>query len=253
MNEIVESNINKNQAVTSFNSLLNVIERVAQNPDIDIAKMSALLDMQERIMNKNAEIAFNGDFSRMSMELPRIFKTKEVAFKNKETGKMETAYSYEDIVDIDDAVRPILVKYGFTLSFVTDVRDGGGIIVKGILSHIGGHSRQTSFPLALDTSGGKNNLQAAGSTMKYGIRYATKTLLNLIVVDKEPDTDGIIPEAPISEERFNKIIELMNETNTDTEAFCKHLKIKAIREMPNSMFQKAEADLKGKKAKMGVK
>ena len=55
-------------------------------------------------MNKNAEIAFNNDFSRMSTELPRIVKTKEVTFKNKDTGKMEVAYSYEAIVYIDEAV-----------------------------------------------------------------------------------------------------------------------------------------------------
>lgn len=245
--------VNINPNVSANNSLINLIERLAQNPDIDISKMQALLDMQERIMNKNAEIAFNNDFSRMSTELPRIAKKKEVTFKNKDTGKMEVAYSYEDIVDIDEAVRPILVKYGFTLSFETNVRDGGGMIVKGILSHRDGYSRQTSMPLALDTSGGKNNLQGAGSTIKYGIRYATKTLLNLIVIDEAPDTDGIIPEAQINDERFKEIMQLIEDSNTDTQKFCEHLKINALREMPNSMFEKAQRDLKGKIAKMGAK
>ncbi len=243
--QTVDENI-INPNVQATNSLLNMIERLAQNPEIDVTKMVAIMDLQERIMNKNAEIAFNIAYSEMSSELPRIIKKKEVTFKNKETGKMETAYKYEDIVDIDDVVRPILIKYGFTLSFLTDVKESGGMIVRGILAHREGYSRETSMPLALDTSGGKNNLQGAGSTIKYGIRYATKTLLNLIIIDEQDDNDGNPAIEYIDDAQFEEITKLIEASQSDTEKFCIHLKVSALKEITKKQYPKAVMDLNDK-------
>lgn len=251
MQEEIAPKININPNLLANNSLLNLIDRLAQNPVVDVAKMMALLDVQERIMNKNAEMAFNQAFSKMSTELPRIVKKHEVEYENKKTNKTEKAYNYATIEDIDEVTRPLLQKYGFTFSVETSVNEKGGMIVTGSLSHEGGYTKKTSMPLALDTSGGKNNLQGAGSTITYGTRYALTTLLNIILVDE--DNDGEIPEAFINEEKFNEIMQLIEDSNTDTQKFCEHLKINALRDMPNSMFEKAKGDLKGKIAKMGAK
>ena len=153
--EEIKPIVNINPNVTSNNALLNLIERLAQNPDIDVNKMMALLDVQERIMNKNAEIAFNQAFSKMSTELPRIVKKHEVYYENKKANQTEKAYNYATIEDIDEVTRPLLKKHGFTFSVETSVNERGGMIVTGSLSHDGGYTKRTSMPLALDTSGGK--------------------------------------------------------------------------------------------------
>lgn len=43
-------------------SLLDIVARAAMDPNVDPQKMNALLDIQERIMNKQAEIEFNIPF-----------------------------------------------------------------------------------------------------------------------------------------------------------------------------------------------
>lgn len=175
-------------ATDAAQALMGIVERLAQNPEVDVQKMTAILDMQERILNRNAEIAFNRDFAEMSMELPRIQKDGTVSYdkvKNQpEKGQVE-AFKFALYEDIDKVVRPILNKYGFSLSFTTAERSGGGLTVNGILAHKEGHSRTTSLPLALDSSGGKNNLQAMGSSSSYGRRYAACILLNIITVDED--------------------------------------------------------------------
>lgn len=183
--------------------LIGLIERLAQNPNVDIERMTALLDMQERIMDKMARAAFTRDFSAMSQELPRIVKTGSVGYKEDKNDKNSAvieAFKFAKFEDIDEVVRPILHKFGFAIHFVSENRDGGGLTIVGTLSHCDGHEKVCRLPLALDTSGGKNNLQGMGSTTSYGIRYAHKILLNLVFVGEDNDGLGDPPE-PITNEQ----------------------------------------------------
>lgn len=170
-----------------------LIEKLAQNPDIDVSKVQALLDMQLQIWDRMAKMAFARDFSAMSLVLPRIVKTKSVAYdidkNNKALGQKE-AFTYATIEDIDAIVRPILPKFGFTLSFTSRTREAGGLISVATLTHRDGHESVCELPLAIDTSGGKTNLQGMGSTSSYGVRYGTKILLNLITIGADNDGSG---------------------------------------------------------------
>ncbi len=168
-------------------SLLAIIARAASDPQVDIAKMQALLDMQERIIAKQAEAEFNQAFTRLVVRLPRIKKDGQVSYPDKQ-GNPKLAFKFAKLETIDSAIRPLLDEEGFSLSFNSVPRaDGGGIIVTGTLRHTSGHTQSASIPLALDASGGKNNLQGMGSTFSYGRRYTTMMLLNVITEDEDDD------------------------------------------------------------------
>jgi hypothetical protein len=91
--------------------------------------------------------------------------------------------------DMDAVLRPMLDAVGLFLTFDAVPRpgDGGGLIVTGSLRHRSGHSVSASMPLAIDTGAGRNNLQAMGSTLSYGKRYAAEMLLNIIRVGDDDD------------------------------------------------------------------
>lgn len=164
-------------AVTAENTaLLAMIERVCIDPNADIAKLEKMLDMQERVMDRNAKQAFAADFATMQIDLPRIA----------ENGVGHNRAKYALLEDINDAVRPVLHKYGFGVSFSID-QNQNQVTVKAKLSHRLGHFEETCLSLPLDTSGNKNAVQAAGSTISYGKRYAICALLNISTGD---DTDG---------------------------------------------------------------
>ncbi len=161
-------------------ALMNMIERVCLDPSADINKLEKMLDMQERILDRNAKQAFSADFAAMQIALPRIV----------ENGTGHNNIKYALLEDINDTTRPILNKYGFGTSFSID-QSTDRITVKARLYHKLGHFEEASISLASDVSGNKNAVQAVGSTISYGKRYSLCALLNISTGD---DKDGASPE-----------------------------------------------------------
>lgn len=167
-------------------AVLQVIERAASNKDVDIAKLEKLLDMQERIMAKNAEMAFNRDMALMQAELPTITERGEI----KVNGDVRSKYAKFE--DINEAVKPVLQRHGFAVNFKTET-GGAAVKVTGILTHREGHRESTDMTLPVDVSGSKNPVQAIGSSVSYGKRYVMEALLNLTSRGQDDNAQSLIP------------------------------------------------------------
>ena len=205
-------------------SLLNIIAAAAQNPDVDVNKLTALLDLQERVLAREAEAEFNAALARLSADLPRVKKNGTV-----ELGAGKGSYAFARWEDMDTILRPRMAAEGFTLSFDTHARDGGGGVVTGTLLHRYGHKRSSAISLPLDAGPGRNNLQAMGSTLSYGKRYTAEMLLN--IVREGQDTDGVPPPAQITEAQAMEIEALLLKTKSDRAAFMAHFKLSNLLEM----------------------
>ena len=173
-------------------SLLNFVAMAVKDPSIDVTKLEALLRMQREIVADDAKTQFNRAFLRLQSKLPRIKKNGTLEYpinKNDPDGPKRKIANFARWEDIDAAIRPLLDEEGFALSFNTAPRqgDGGGLLVTAILRHSAGHSTETSIPVPLDSSGGKNNLQGYGSTLSYGKRYAATAALNIITEGEDDD------------------------------------------------------------------
>lgn len=218
-------------AETEAAAFHGMLERLASNPDVDVAKMQAILDVQERIMDKRALAEFNAAFARLAGNLPRIKRDGSVAYEDKQGNKKE-AFKFARWEDIMTAIRPALDAEGFALTFKAKPRaeTGGGLEVTGRLLHIGGHSEEASIPLPLDSSGGKNNLQGYGSTFSYGKRYTATMLLN--IVTEGEDDDGVrgavefIPAATAA-----AITAELKKRNIPFGAFCDLLGVRSVEEI----------------------
>lgn len=240
-------------------SLLNIIAEASQNPAVDVGKLSALLELQERVLGKQAEAAFNQAFGRLIPKLPRIKKGGRVEYpkdKKNPDGPKEKAFNFARWEDIDEIIRPLLLEEGFTLSFNTSPRqgDGGGIVVTGTLLHSSGHTRSASIPLALDSSGGKNNIQGMGSTFSYGKRYTTTALLNLVFEGEDDDGKrggmSFISDAQVAELRG-----LLDATKTGEARFLETLTSEArnIEEVEARDFARLKNALLSKQQQQGRK
>jgi len=148
-------------------AIIQVIERAALNPDVDIDKMERLLQMQERVMDRQAMMAYSAAMAAMQTELPSI----------EERGQTNNGF-YATLEDIVDTVRPIMQKHGFAVSFRIQTQERG-IQITGVLMHKDGHREETSMLLPADISGNKNAVQAFGSSTSYGKRYVLCALLNI--------------------------------------------------------------------------
>jgi len=54
--------------------LINMIEKVCMNPEMDVEKLERMLDMQERILDKQSQQQFQIDMALMQADLPVIEK-----------------------------------------------------------------------------------------------------------------------------------------------------------------------------------
>lgn len=169
----------RGMAVRGGDPFTEMVERLAANPDVPVDKLERLLAMQERILDRNAEAAFNAAFAEMAGEIPTVV----------ERGQTDKA-SYARLEDIIEAVRPVLQKHGFALSHRTEWPEKVLVKVIGILTHREGHSRQSEFLSGADASGSKNAIQGLGSAVAYGRRYTTKDLLNIATSKEDDDGEG---------------------------------------------------------------
>ena len=157
--------------------MVSLIEKAITDPNIDVAKMQQLLDMQLTIMDKEARGAFLRDFALMQSEFDPV----------KKTGKTQQS-TYATFDDINNATLEARSRYGFSISFQPATGDGF-MSVTARLSHREGHSEETVVSLPFDTSGNKNQVQAIGSALTYGMRMSIKAVLSISTFDGD-DTDA---------------------------------------------------------------
>ena len=109
-------------AVAAPLTILDTIAELAKKPDCNIDTMERLLNMQERIMDKQAAIELDDAIARISKKLAgvRIVKRKSVGFdvdKNDKSKGQKEAFKYVPLQDIDRIVRPMLNEESLSLSY----------------------------------------------------------------------------------------------------------------------------------------
>lgn len=179
MNELVKDET-KAIAQSETSPLISMIERVALDPSADIDKLERLLVMQERILSRDAMIAFNSDMAAMQAELPTVV----------EDGKGHNNAKYATLEQINKTIRPALQRYGFAVTFKT-TQEQGVVHITAVLSHRQGHCQESTITVPNDTSGNKNTVQAIGSSVSYGKRYAMCALLNISTGDDDGEAADV--------------------------------------------------------------
>lgn len=216
-------------------ALISVIERAATNPNVDIDKMERLLQMQERVMAQQAKTAFAADFALMQTEMPTITERGEIVVNG------QTRSKYAKFEDINEAIKPVMQRYGFAVSFKVKT-EGQQITVTGILMHRMGHQEETSMVLPADKSGSKNSVQELGSSISYGQRYVLKALLN--ISSRGEDTDGVVY---VSEEQALTLHTLLTDTKADKAGFLRYIGATSIEQIPARKYDDAVKALEMKR------
>jgi len=227
---IVSGQSNEVAVVDQASALISMVERVALNPAADMDKLERLLDMQERMLNREAQVAFNAAMSRLQAELPSITENGEI----KHNGKLISSYAkFEDIVA---AIRQPLVNHGFSVTFKSNFEDNK-LLITGIVAHAHGHREETTMILPFDTSGSKNSVQAIGSSVSYGKRYVLCMLLNISTGGEDNDgSTTALPES-LKEDQIQHIKSLLDSSSIKHERWLKHAKFASFDVIPADKYQ----------------
>lgn len=167
----------------AVNNLANIIEQAVANPEIDPDKMMKLLDVHERVFNKNAEISFNQAMVKCQEEMPTVVR---------DASNDQTRSKYAKFETIISTIKPTYTKHGFSLSFGTDDAAEGHIRIVCDVMHSDGHSKRHHVDLPLDIAGikgsvNKTGVHATASTHSYGKRYLVGMIFNIAQADQDDD------------------------------------------------------------------
>jgi hypothetical protein len=173
-------------------SIMEIIAAVARDPNVDVARIDALVALKERMEARDAEKVFNAAFAAAMMEMPRVAK------RGKKDMKEKGCIAYATYEDVDAAIRPIETKHGFARSFATRTSDKPGCIMVLRLTHRAGHSITSERYCRPDPGPGRNDTQAEGSGESYGRRYLTLAVWNIVTVGADDDANSA---DPISDEQ----------------------------------------------------
>lgn len=168
-------------------NLLAQVIAAAKDPTVDATKMETLARLVNTQQDREREIEFNRDLNAAIMEMPVITKDGRIVIKKQGEPEREQG-RFARLEDIDRVCRPIARRHNLAYSW--DVGDSGsGPVVAIILTHANGHQVTSSgMKMPLDTSGGKNNVQGAGSAVTYGKRYTLCARFN--IQTEGADDDG---------------------------------------------------------------
>lgn len=164
--------------------------------------LEKLLDVQLKWEAAEAKKAFTASLVALHRDLPAIIAHDRWVDYSARGSRVK--YSSATLAKIITEIDPHLVKYGFNLSWESD-SDSSSVTVTAVLRHEAGHSERTTLRAPHDNSGGKNPVQAIGSSTSYLQRYTAIMLLGLATGDVG-DADEKPKQAP------DEIDQAMNRT-----------------------------------------
>ena len=174
-----------NLPAQSESSPLSLIQ-IAIERNLPIEHLEKLMALKERYDAIEAKKKFLEAMSNFQSDCPPLEKSKEVKFGS-------TKYSYAPLGEITATIKEPIKKND--LSFRWSIDDQSEkIICTCIISHISGHSEQTTMSAGKDTSGSKNEIQSRGSTITYLQRYTLIAALGISTADEDTDTSEATPE-----------------------------------------------------------
>ena len=218
--------------------MLAMIERVAMNPDADIAKMRELLAMRREEEDRHREVEFNAAVADAQREMQPVVTN---AYNE------QTRSKYARLEAISRAIDPIVSKHGFGKSFgQADCPKDDHLRITLELTHRSGFAKHYHLDVPIDGAGmagkiNKTKTHALGSTMSYGRRYLKLMAFDIATGD---DDDGNAAGSEyITEAQVTELQELLAAHGVNERDFLAFAKIENLGMIPAKKFTGAKAAL----------
>jgi hypothetical protein len=208
---------------------------------IPIEQMQQALELQMKWEANEAKKAYHRAMSAFKENPPKITKDKSVRYK-------DVKYSHASLANVVQQITKELSKHGLSASWRT--QQNGNVLVTCIITHVLGHSEETTISAPADSTGSKNSIQAIGSTITYLERYTLLAALGLATYDQDDDGIGAqTSQETIDEKQVATICDYITAYGVNTEKFLKYLGVEALEDVLKVNYQKAINAIKAKKKK----
>ena len=221
--------------------------QLAIEKNLDLDKIERMIELQARWDKIEAEKAYTLAMAEFKKNPPQILKDRHVKYKTKAGHLVE--YDHATLGNITNTISEALSDHGFSAEFETEQGEGKARVTCE-LTHKRGHSKKTTLEAAHDDSGGKNQIQAVGSTMSYLMRYTLLARLGLATHAQDDDGMNSEPIEYINDKQKSSIIDMLSATGSGTISFLTLVGVKAIDEIPQNRYNELMSVLKRKLEKV---
>ena len=237
-------------------SVLEIIARIAADPNIDTDKMRAVIEIQRDTESKQQ---FHDAMVAMDDKLPRINKDGKIEIRGS-----TKAILFASFENLNRQIKPILRDFGFRVNFQPDTAaNGHGIVVHCHLTR-GLYRESCTVPVSTSpASPAMNAQQSVGAAISYAKRYGAIALLNIETEapqdrDNDAATDKkrirpsagasaapaeannpLEPDAKINGSQAKELLKVIEDCGIEGTRFMEKYKITAAHELPVRLFDEA--------------
>lgn len=235
------------EPVSETAAIMSMIQRMSTDPTVSIERVEQAFAFYEKVQASQARKAFDAAMAAAKSELPVILKNRHVSYGD---GNKKTQYDHEDLGGIAKAIDPILAKHGLSYRYRTTSNLNEPVTVTCIIAHEAGYFEETKLSAGRDDSGGKNAIQAIGSSVTYLQRYTLKAALGLAAArDDDAKTATATPDdlATLSDDQITAIENLLKDTESNRAVFLKMANAESIGDILAKDFEGLKTILNAKK------
>lgn len=240
MSDIVQAKENPTGGLTQaamIDATMSMFERVLRDDTIPTERFREIMAEVRLREEQIAERDYFEALARARNNFGAITQNRTVDFTNK--SNQRTHYKFEDLQEIERAIRQPLADEGISYTWRTEQVEGGQVRVTCIMRR-GIHKEETTLQAPRDDSGNKNPIQQVGSTVTFLQRYTLKSAAGLAVAH---DDDANGPQAqdagPITAGQYVALVSLIEQSETDLSKLLKWAKIRELAELPQGRYRAA--------------
>ena len=225
----------------------NDLVMMAIKQKLPVEFIGKMMELEKRQYEEMARRAYHSAMAAFKRDPPKVWRDLQVKYQV--PGKAETNWTHADLGKAGDAISTGLGEQGLNHTWRTkQIEDK--IKVKCIITHEMGHSESTSLTAGPDTSGGKNSIQAIGSTIFYLERYTLFAITGLAPARMDDDGSGAgAGQEFITTEQALELADVIQAKNVDVQKFFEYMKIDSIEHIQAKDFGKAKNVLKKAKGR----
>lgn len=198
--------------------------------------LGKMMQLYERMQDRDAERQFNAAFVKLQSELPVIVATSVIPNRGK----------YERFEDVMRQIQPALTANGFTVSFSQGFTENR-VTETCKLKHAAGHSEENSFSVRL---GGKadSETQADCKASTTAKRNALLNALNIVIRQDvlQDEDDARIEGTFITQQEADSLRDWVEAVEADEAAFLEYAGAKKYEEIFSSRLETLHAMLRRK-------
>lgn len=209
-------------------AIMQMIEQIALNPNADVEKLRAVMDMKMQMFNRGAEIEFNAAMALTQAEIEPVARTAQ---------NNQTKSKYAKLENIITKCSPVWTKHGFALSYDTaDCPLENHYRITCEVSHRAGHSKHYHMDLPIDDAGingtkNKTGVHGSGSTVAYGRRYIVCNIFNIAVKDEDNDGNNPKSQPTVGDDEIKNLLAAAKVAGKDEAYICQKANVKNINEI----------------------